>query len=284
LTALFKKLEEIRDALGSDKVFDVLGDVIQGKDLSQLLVEAAAGARSMDDILREIEVKVDPEYIARVREELGESLATRFIDYTRIHEMADQAREHRLIPEYTEGFFQRAMETLGGKWQPKKVSDYPAGRFLNIESIPHALRQIGEEEIFKKQFGVLLRRYPLATFDKDSSMRVAQAELVTFGNPLFEAILTWVERNLDIALKEGAIFTDPDGVMDGVLLFYQGEIRDGQNEIAGTRLFAMYANGSSGNISPVNPAILWDLQEGDLTPGPSPASGRGETLILTTDH
>jgi superfamily II DNA or RNA helicase len=272
LTALFKKLEEIRDALGSDKVFDVLGDIIQGKDLSQLLVEAAAGARSMDEILREIEIKVDSEYIAKVREELGESLATRFIDYTRIHEMADQAREHRLIPEYTEAFFKRAMETLGGKWQPKTVTEYPAGRFLNIESVPHALRQIGEEEIFKKRFGPILRRYPLATFDKDASMRVAQAELVTFGDPLFEALLTWVERNMDIALKEGAVFTDPDGIMDGVLLFYQGEIRDGQNEIAGTRLFAMYADGSSGTVSPVNPAILWDLQEGGKT------KGEGQTL------
>jgi superfamily II DNA or RNA helicase len=271
LNALFKKLEEIREALSSDKVFDVLGDIIQGKDLSQLLVEAAAGARSMDEILREIEVKVDPDYIARVREELGESLATRFIDYTRIHEMADQAREHRLIPEYTEGFFQRAMETLGGKWLPKTVTDYPAGHFLSIDSVPPALRQIGEEEIFKKQFGPILRRYPLATFDKDASMRVAQAELVTFGAPLFEALLTWVERTLDIALKEGAVFTDPDGVMDGVLLFYQGEIRDGQNEIAGTRLFAMYADGTSGTFSPVNPAILWDLQEGGKASGEAQA-------------
>jgi superfamily II DNA or RNA helicase len=279
--AVFRKLEEIRKELGSDKVFDVLGDIIEGKDLGQLLVEAAAGARSMDEILREIEIKIDPEYIARVREELGESLATRFIDYTRIHEMADQAREHRLIPEYTEAFFKRAMETLGGKWQPKTVAEYPVGRFLNIESVPPALRHIGEEEIFKKQFGPILRRYPLATFDKDASMRVAQAELVTFGDPLFEAILTWVERNLDIALKEGAIFTDPDGVMDGVLLFYQGELRDGQNEIAGTRLFALYDDVRSGTINPVNPAILWDLQEGGKVKGEGQALETIQTRALS---
>ena len=286
LKALFDKLEEIRKELGSDKVFDVLGDIVQGKNLAQLLVEAASQARSMDEILREIEIKVDPEYIARVREELGESLATRFIDYTRIREMADQAREHRLIPEYTQAFFKRAMETLGGKWQPKTVPEYPEGSFLSIESVPAALRQVGEEENFKKQFAPLLRRYPLATFDKDASMRVSQAELVTFGAPLFEALLTWVERNLDVALKEGAVFTDPDGLMNGTLLFYQGEIRDGQNEIAGTRLFALFADGRSGAVTPVNPAILWDLQEGDLTPGPSPnpqktgAGRRGEQPSL----
>ncbi len=286
LKALFDKLEEIRKELGSDKVFDVLGDIVQGKNLAQLLVEAASGARSMDEILREIEIKVDPEYIARVREELGESLATRFIDYTRIREMADQAREHRLIPEYTAAFFKRAMEMLGGKWQSKTVAEYPEGAFLSVESVPSALRQVGEEENFKKQFAPLLRRYPLATFDKDASMRVSQAELVTFGNPLFEALLAWVERNLDVAMKEGAVFTDPDGRMDGVLLFYQGEIRDGQNEIAGTRLFALFADGRSGAVTPVNPAILWDLQEGDLTPGPfakhpcGAPTGRGEQPAL----
>ncbi len=270
LNALFNKLQEIQEALGSDKVFDVLGDVIEGKNLSQLLVEAAANARNVEEILQEIEIKVDAEYLARVRQDLGESLATRYIDYTRIHEMADRAREHRLIPEYTEAFFKRAMEALGGRWQERKIPDYPKGTFLSIESVPSALKQIGDEEAFKKQFGPLTRRYPLVTFDKEAAMRVPQAELVTFGNPLFEAVMLWVERNLDIALKEGAVFTDPDGRRDGALFFYQGEIRDGKNEIAGTRLFALFADRERGTLEAVNPAILWDLSEGGSLPANAP--------------
>ncbi len=101
LTTLFDKLQEIRDALESDKVFDVISEVLYGKNLSQLLLEAAASARSMDEILREIDVTVDEEYISKVKENLGESLATRYIDYTRLKEMAQKARENRLIPEYT---------------------------------------------------------------------------------------------------------------------------------------------------------------------------------------
>lgn len=283
LTALFNKLDEIRLALGSDKVFDVLGDVIQGKNLAQLMVEAAANARSVEEILKEIEIKVDPEYLARVRENLGESLATRYIDYTRIREMADQAREYRLIPEYTEAFFKRAMETLGGKWQPRTAKERPSSSFLSLESLPFPLRQIGDEDAFKKRHGSLLRRYPLITFDKDAAMRVSQAEFVSFGHPLFEAVLVWVERELEASLAQGAVFTDPDGLLDGILLFYQGEIRDGQGEVAGTRLFALLADRSSSLIRPVNPAILWDLQENIFTPeqrsslSPSPASGRGES-------
>ncbi|MEI7846361.1 MAG: helicase-related protein [Chloroflexota bacterium] len=266
MAALFKKLDEIRVALGNDKVFDVLGDIIQGKNLSQLMVDAAANARSIDDILRDIEIKVDPEYIARIRANLGESLATRYIDYTRIRERADQAREYRLIPEYTEAFFKRALDLLEGRWQPKTVKEYPQGAFLTIETLPFQLRHLAEEDSFKKQHGTLLRRYPLATFDKDAAMRVTQAEFISFGHPLFEALLTWVERNLTATLAQGAVFTDPDGRMNGTLLFYQGEIMDGHGAVAGTRLFALFDDIFLGEIRAANPAVLWDLKEGSSSP------------------
>ncbi|MCS7288933.1 MAG: helicase-related protein [Roseiflexus sp.] len=261
LKRLFDKLDEIRQALGSDKVFDVLGDILRGHDLAQLLAEAAAGARSIDDILREIDVRVDPAYLARLRDELGESLATRFIDFTRIREMAERAREHRLLPEYTQAFAQRAIEALGGKLAPRRSASAHNVTLFALESAPAPLRAIGEEESFKKQFGPLQRRYLRITFDKDVALRDAQAELVTFGHPLFEAILIWVERTLSDALRQGATFTDPDGRLDGVLLFFEGEIRDGRNEVAGKRLFALYADRRADTIQPVDPAILWDLME-----------------------
>lgn len=93
-------------------------------------------------------------------------------------------------------------------------------------------------------------------------MRHAQAELVTFGHPLFEAVLLWAERHLSEALRKGAVFTDPDGRLDGALLFFEGEVRDGQGEVAGKRLFALFADRRQGAFRPVSSAILWDLQEG----------------------
>ena len=58
MTRLFEKLEEIKEVMGSDKVFDVLGEVLQTKSLSQLLMEAAANARNIDDILKDLDIKV----------------------------------------------------------------------------------------------------------------------------------------------------------------------------------------------------------------------------------
>ena len=98
LVRLFAKLKEIKEAMGSDKVFDVLSELLYDTSLSQLLMDAAANARNIDEILKDLEFTVDEEYIKKVKENLGETLATRFIDYTQIKEMAQRAREYRLIP------------------------------------------------------------------------------------------------------------------------------------------------------------------------------------------
>jgi hypothetical protein len=253
LNRLFEKLEEIKKILGSDKVFDVLSEVMYGQDLSQLLAEAAANARDIDEILKDIDVKVDEEYIARVKENLGESLATRYIDYTRIKEMADLAKEHRLIPEYTEAFFEKAFVGAGGK-----VS-HRADGFVTIGSHPFEIRNIAEEDEFRKRHGPLLKKYPKATFDKDVAFRHPDAEFISFGHPLFEATLEWVQRELSASLRRGAVFKDPDGRLDGPILFYEGEVKDGQGKTAGKRLFAFFIDRKTGNVSTINPALVWDL-------------------------
>lgn len=254
-TRLFEKLKEIRKALGSDKVFDVLGEVLYGKSLSMLLMEAAANARSIDEILKELDIKVDEEYIAKVKENLGESLATRYIDYTRIKEMAAQAREHRLIPEYTESYFRKAFLKAGGKLREKQQP------FLAVDSVPYSIRKIADEENFKKAYGQLLKKYPKITFDKEVAFKNPESEFICFGHPLFEATMAWVELNYASSLINGARFTDPDGRLDGEILFYEGEIKDGTGSVAGKRLFAFFV-GKDG-VKSVSPSIIWDLAEGD---------------------
>jgi len=51
LSILFEKLEEIKNALHSDKVFDVISEVLYGKNLAQLLLDAAAIASEGDGLI-----------------------------------------------------------------------------------------------------------------------------------------------------------------------------------------------------------------------------------------
>jgi len=251
LSKLFEKLEEIRKAVGSDKVFDVIGDTFYGKNLYQLILEAVANARSLDEIIKDIDVKIDEDYIARVKEALGESLATRHIDYSKIKEMADKAKEYRLIPEYVEEFFKRGFERSGGKLRVRKDG------FIAIDSIPYDIRKIVEEADFKTRYGSVLKSYPKVTFDKEVAFNNPDAEFVSFGHPLFEALLEWVKNSFFKGLQNGAAFEDPSGKYHGILWFFEGEIKDGKGQIAGKRLMAIYDDGKG--LKEINPAIVWDL-------------------------
>lgn len=251
LSRLLDKIREIREALG-DRVFDVIGEIFPGKDFYKLVIDAAANARSIDEILATIEAKLDEEYISKVKEALGESLATRFIDYTRIKEMAERAKEYRLIPEYTESFFVKAFERAGGRI-------VKTGEFYRIDSIPYEIRKIASEDWFKNTWGVLASRYRNVTFDKDVAMKSAEAEFVSFGHPLFEAVLEWVLRNYLKECMVGGVFKDPSGIYNGVIFFFEGEVKDGKGSIAGKRLFAIYRDERTGEIKELNPSLIWDL-------------------------
>ncbi|MEM2302021.1 MAG: helicase-related protein [Sulfolobales archaeon] len=251
LIKLLDKLDEIRRALGSDKVFDVIGDIFYGKNLYQLILEAVANTRSIDEIIKELDVKIDENYIRKIKEALGESLATRHIDYTRIREMAEKAKEYRLIPEYVEEFFKKAMELAGGKFRVRKDG------FLAIESVPYEIRKLADDVNFKNKYGIVLKEYPKVTFDKELAFKNPDAEFISFGHPLLEALLEWIEKNFSHKLRRGAVFEDPSGRYNGILWFFEVEVRDGKGEVAGKKLITVYDNGE--NLQEVNPAIIWDL-------------------------
>jgi SNF2 family DNA or RNA helicase len=245
LAKLFEKLEEIRSKLGSDRVFDVIGDVFFGKNLYQLILEAVSWARSLDEIIQELDIKVDEEYIQRVKKALGESLATKFIDYTRIKELSEKAKENRLIPEYVEEFFKKAFQRAGGRYHIRKDG------FISIESIPFELKSVAQRQ------NINLAKYPKATFDKDKAFKNPDAEFISFGHPLLEALIEWVNKNFFNKLQKGAVFEDPEGKYNGIIWFFEGEVKDGKGETAGKKIFAIYDDEK--DFKEINPAILWDL-------------------------
>ena len=251
LIRLLNKLEEIKDKLGSDKVFDIIGQIYSDKDFYQLIVDAITQAKTMDEVLSEIDIKVDSEYISKIKEILGETLATKFIDYSRIKEMFEKAEEYRLVPEYVERFFKKAFERVGGKYRETKDG------FIAVDSIPYEIKKITEDVNFKNKFGIIMRSYKKITFDKEKAFKNPDSEFVSFGHPLFEALIEWITKEFSESVKRGAVFKDPSGIYDGLIWFYIGEIKDGKGEIAGRKIVAVYDGGKEKRE--IDPAILWDL-------------------------
>ena len=252
---LFDKLCEIKDKMGNDKVYDIMGQIYYGKDLAQMLIDAALGARSEDEVLRDMEITVDDDYVMKIKENLTDTLATRYIDFARLENMQVVARENRLMPEYTSEFFIKAFTKSGGRIRKRRDGVY------TVDFIPAVLRNIGKEDGFRRSHGSLLHAYPKVTFDKNASAKNSSAEFLTFGQPLFEAVLEWVSRTLGGDLKQGAVFSDPTGQMDGTVLFFEGSINDGTGRIAGKRLFAYYIDSKINRTDRVPPSILWDLDD-----------------------
>ena len=250
-------------------VFDVIGEVLVGKSLKDLIIEAIANRRTMDDILQDFEKVPDEEAIRKVREASLEALAVRHIDLTRILGEQRRAMENRLVPEYVEEFFKRAAKALNIKMEKGKDD------LWRIAFVPSEVRN--QPHGFKTKFGEVRREYAKMSFDKETAAN-AQAEFVAMGHPLLEAVINTILSRYDQSAADGATFIDPEGKKDGIIWFLEAEIKDGKNEVAGKRLFAVYQDlGPEGHkgeesdekdaqnrhfqpLSLVSPAILWDLK------------------------
>jgi len=250
LEKLFNKLDIIRMHLGSDRVFDVIGDVLPGKNLQDLIIEAITNKRSMDDILKDFERITDEEAIKRVKEASLEGLATKHIDLSRLLGEARIAKENRLVPEYIEKFFLKASDKMGIKVEKRKDD------FWRISNVPYQFRNLPFE--FGIRFGPVFREYTKFSFEKEQAFK-GQAEFVAPGHPLLESVVERIFEEYRDEIEKGAVFLDPSGSMNGFIWFMEGQINDGSGSVAGKRIFALYQDGKN-NIRQVSPSILWDMK------------------------
>jgi len=275
LEAMFRKLERIKAALGSDRVFDVIGDVIPGRSLKELIVEAVTRRRTLDEIIAEIEAVPDEEAVRKAREAVLEGLATRrHIDLQRLLGEERRARENRLVPEYIERFFERACQFLNIPLERRRDG------LWRVPNVPYEIRHVTQE--FRHRFGEVFREYGRLAFDKQVARR-QEAIFVAPGHPLLEAVIEQLLTECAEDLRRGAVFADPDGRLDGWLFFLEGEVRDGTNRIAGKRVFAIYRS-IDGELRLINPSILWDLKPWDETPRSETSVGEDEVITFAIEQ
>lgn len=260
-TRLFEKLEVIRTQLGKDRVYDVIGELFPQRNLAQLVREAAASTRDHTQLLREIDTTLDSEQLDFFKNFNEDTLVSPYINLPQVNELQQQAREHGLIPEYTREFFRKTFETLNRTLQKRQDG------LFKIERVPSQIAKISKDLQFRQMYPALTRgSYPKVTFDKAHASIDPTAEFISFGHPLFEATVRYAEQTYAEALKTGACFEDPDGRYKGVIVFYEGEIRDGAENVTGKRLFAFYLRDGSDTIEKVNPVLIWDFREVEARP------------------
>ena len=264
LERLFEKLDRMKDALGSDRVFDIIGEIIPGSRLDELLKDAIFNQRRMEEIEQHIEAVNEQTVHQTLERVFMTGLATRHIDYTGILKETLAAEENRLVPEYVGDYFLRAFRRLGGTVERRDDGSYA------VSAVPFDLRRWGRDYAFKTTYGTLFREYKQVTFDKAYAREHPQAEFVAPGHPLLEAVNEEILTAFDGRANAYAVFGDPEGQREGVFWFVEGDVTDGTGQHAGKRVFCLY-QALDGAIRQVNPAILWDHE-------PLPSQGEDESV------
>jgi hypothetical protein len=241
--------------LGSDRVFDVIGEVIPGQSLKELIVQAITNRRTLEEIIADIETLPDEEAVRKAREAVLEGLATRHIDLQRVLAEDRRARENRLVPEYIERFFERACKFLNIPLERRRDG------LWRVPNVPYEVRNVSQT--LRHCFGEVFREYSKLAFDKATARR-QEAVFVAPGHPLLEAVIERLLTECADDVRRKAVFVDPDGRLDGWLLFLEGEVCDGANQVAGRRLFAVYQS-INGELRLVHPSVLWDLKPSQTT-------------------
>lgn len=257
LQKLLDRLREIRRELGTDQVFDVVGEVFPSALLEKLFRDMYARLTDEHKIQDRIVRDVSPDRFRAITESALEGLAKKELNLSAIVGKSAEAKERRLVPEVIEQFFVDAAPESG--LQPRPTTQ--TSHVYRVGKVPRNLIPIGDRQ--EAKFGRLGREYGKIAFDKAVIPTDPTLEWVTPGHPLFEAVRTDLLARVDDHLRRGAVFFDLHRERPAILDVFAASIKDGRGNTLHRRLYVVETS-AAGEMALHEPTILHDI-----TPAPA---------------
>jgi superfamily II DNA or RNA helicase len=233
LQKLLDRLREIRRELGTDQVFDVVGEIFPSNLLDRLFRDLYARRMDLPSVEDRVVREVDANRFRSITESALEGLAKRELNLSNIVARSIEAKERRLVPEVVEQFFVEAAPVAGVV--PKPVAK--GAHVYRIGKVSRALLPLGDQ--LEQRYGRLGREYTVITFDKEELKRQPALEWVTPGHPLFEVVRHDVLAKTEGHLRRGAVFFDLHRTEPSLLDLYAASIRDGRGQTLHRQLFVV---------------------------------------------
>ena len=251
LQRLLVKLQEIRDALDDDAVFNVVGEVLPSAHVERVLRDYYAGKLGDADLEERLLQDVDEGRFRAICQTALEGLATKKLNLEMLIERRARALERRIVPESIARFIQEAanQSALSLKPDSRLLHTFLPGR------TPSVLKVYELEEDWK--LTELANRYPRLTTDR-ATAEEHNLEWVTPGHPLFEALRRHSLVLGQPALSSGACFHSLAHDEPARLDFYRARIVDGLGQIIHERVFTVELS-SDGALQRREPDVLGDL-------------------------
>lgn len=256
LRRLSEKLQEIRDALDDDSVFNVVGEVLPAAHVERVLRDYYAGKLGDADLEDRLLRNVDERGFRAICQNALEGLASKQLNLAMLVERRALAQERRVVPETIARFMREA--AVHAKLELKDVLSLP--HTFEPGRTPTTLRRYEQDPAWKMP--PLSTRYPRCSTDRDTADR-HRLEWVTPGHPLFEALRQHVHHEALRPLAKGACFYSLQHTTPVRIDFYRACVVDGLGNVMRERLFAvaldghgepvMTEPGALGNLIPASP-------------------------------
>ena len=257
LQRLLDKLQEIRDALDDDAVFNVVGEILPSAHVERVLRDFYAGRLGEEDFEDRLLRDVDEGHFRNICQTALEGLAAKKLNLDMLIERRARAQERRLVPETIARFIKECAQFSGLALKPVRNLAHT----FDPARVPPGLKKY--ERMPDWKLPELAVRYPRLSTDRDTAEE-HHLEWVTPGHPLFEALR---RHSLDLgrdACARGACFRSLAHETPARLDFYRAKVVDGLGQIIHERLFTVeLTDGASPCLR--EPDIL-----GNLTPTAAP--------------
>ena len=220
---LLEKIEQMRETFDG-QVYDVLGEVLSGRELRQLLLDAIRYGDHPDvrSRLNEIiETDVPERVAAAITDPVLAADTIGYSEVDRIRRDMDEAALRRIQPHYIHAFFHAAFAELGGRLREREPGRY------QIDRVPLAVRNRSRETGTGPP---LLERYARVTFQKDLTevKGSPDAVLVTPGHPLLDAVVDLTLEHHRHHIADGAVLADDsdESTEPRVMVMLEHEVTD----------------------------------------------------------
>lgn len=280
LEKLLMRLAEIKEELGTDKVFDVVGEMLPSNALEKMFREMYAHQISESGIADRIVKDIDPERFKRITGSTLEGLAKKELNLSALVGKSVEAKERRLVPEVVEDFFTVAGPIAGVHPSPVRGKDH----VYRVGKVPKTLNAIAER--LEPRFGKLGREYQRVVFDKRLLGDDATLEWVTPGHPLFEVVRSDVSDRVSDDLRRGAVLWDLHAKAPYRLDVYAASIKDGRGNTLHKRLFVVRSDPDR-TLTLRQPTLFLDLipsAKGTLSPTLAGLPDRDAVEIHLVQH
>ena len=257
LQRLLEKLQEIREALDDDAVFNVVGEVLPSTRVERVLRDFYAGKLGEEDFEDRLLKDVDEGRFRSICQTALEGLASRRLNLDMLIERRARAQERRVVPETIARFITECARDVSLTMKPVKRLAHT----YEPERTPGALKKYERDADWK--LPELAGRYPRLSTDRDAAEE-HNLEWVTPGHPLFEALRRHSLELSQNALANGACFHSLTHDAPARLDFYRARVVDGLGRVIHERLFTVEIT-NDGSQSLNGPDVL-----GNLTPTQTP--------------